>query len=390
MKLDKHLPEKKWVAYTIATCSAVLLYVLLGNLPSIVRGFASFLSYISPILVGIIIAYVLDPVAKLYQAYVFSRIRSERQARFFSCILAIISVTVFIIVLMVALIPQLVASVATLVSNMSSYAASARRMLGELGTFASQHNVDISSLTDAADNLVGTLARLIPNNLNNIINTSFSIGRSAFNGIISFILAIYFLMDKHRIASAIKRLFHAMLPERQFSAALSFWRRSNSILMRYVAFDLLDGLIIGIANYIFMKIAGMQFATLISVVVGVTNLASTFGPIAGAIIGGIILVLIEPWHALWFIIFTFILQTIDGYVLKPRLFGGTLGVSSAWILIALVVGGRMFGVAGILLAIPFAAIISFVFLDFVERREQELLAAPEPAAKEAKQEEPHG
>ena len=101
-------------------------------------------------------------------------------------------------------------------------------------------------------------------------------------------------------------------------------------------------------NFIFMSIVGMDYALLISVVVGVTNMAPTFGPIVGAVVGAFILVLVNPWYALWFLIFTVILQTIDGYIIKPKLFGDTLGVSSIWILITLVVGGRMFGVAGIL------------------------------------------
>ena len=377
MKFNRDLPEKRWAAYSIATCSAVLLYVLLGNLPSIVRGFSAFLSYISPVLMGVIIAYVLDPVAKVYQRYLFRWIKSPRRARILSCVVAILSVTIFLIVLMVALVPQIVSSIATLVGNVGNYAASARNLLGELEHFAAEHNVDISSVTEAGDSLVATLARLIPNNLGSIVNTSFNIGKSAFTAIISFILAIYFLLDKEPIGRAVSRLFRAVLPKARYEETMSFWKRSNSILMRYVAFDLLDGLIIGVANYIFMKISRMDYATLISVLVGVTNLAPTFGPIIGGAIGAFILVLINPWHALWFLIFTFILQTIDGYVLKPRLFGGSLGVSSVWILIALVVGGRIFGVAGILLAIPFAAIVSFVFTDYVERREAEKAAAGE-------------
>ena len=380
MKLDKRLPEKHWVAYSIATCSAVLLYVLLGNLPSIVGGISQFFHYISPILLGIVIAYVLDPVANLMQVYFFAKVPNARQRWILSSVAAIVLVTVFITILTVSLVPQVVSSITSLVANAGIYASSARRALNELGAFAAEHNVDISNITQAANDLVGTITRLIPSNVGNIINTSLNFGKSAFNALISFILAIYFLLDKDRIGRTVSRLFHALLNEQQFSESMSFWRRSNSILMRYVAFDLLDGLIIGITNYIFMKFFGMQYAMLISVVVGATNLAPTFGPILGAIIGSFILVLINPWHALWFLIFTLILQTIDGYVLKPRLFSGSLGVPSVWILIALVTGGRMFGVTGILLAIPFAAIISFVVSDFITRREE---ARSHPAAETA-------
>jgi predicted PurR-regulated permease PerM len=110
-----------------------------------------------------------------------------------------------------------------------------------------------------------------------------------------------------------------------------------------------------------MMIAGMPFVSLISVIVGVTNLMPTFGPMIGAAIGAFILVLVEPMHALAFLIFTLVLQLLDGYILKPKLFGGSLGVPAAWILISIVVGGKLFGVVGIVLAIPFSAIVVFVF-----------------------------
>ena len=121
-----------------------------------------------------------------------------------------------------------------------------------------------------------------------------------------------------------------------------------------------------------MLIAGQPYSVLISVIVGVTNLAPTFGPIVGCAIGAFILVLASnPWYALWFIIFTIILQTIDGYILKPRLFGESLGVSPLMILIAIVLGGRKFGVIGILLAIPAAAIIDFIWKDYVIKKLEE-------------------
>ena len=157
----------------------------------------------------------------------------------------------------------------------------------------------------------------------------------------------------------------ALLPDQAYRNTASFWSRCNKILIQYIAFDLLDGMIIGLCNWVFMVVAGMPYVAIISVVVGVTNLAPTFGPMIGAVIGAFILVLVKPWYALLFLIFTLILQTLDGYVIKPRLFGEQLGVSAVWILISLVIGGRLLGVPGILLAIPFAAIVDFVYQDYV-------------------------
>ena len=161
--------------------------------------------------------------------------------------------------------------------------------------------------------------------------------------------------------------------------------RCNNILVRYIVFSLLDGAIVGGANAVFMAICGMQYVGLVSVVCGVTNLIPSFGPVIGAVIGGFILLLVNPWHALLFLGFTAVLQTLDGYVIKPKLFGDSLGVSGLLILISIVLFGNIFGVVGILLAIPLAAIIDFTYeegiLPLLEMRRAKLDA--EEAADEA-------
>ena len=130
-----------------------------------------------------------------------------------------------------------------------------------------------------------------------------------------------------------------------------------------------------------MAITQMQYVGLIAFVCGITNLSPSFGPVIGAVIGGFILLLVNPWHALMFLIFTGILQTLDGYVIKPKLFGDSLGVSGLLILISIVLFGNIFGIVGILLAIPLAAIFDFVYeegiLPLLEARRKRLDAEEE-------------
>ena len=109
----------------------------------------------------------------------------------------------------------------------------------------------------------------------------------------------------------------------------------------------------------------MPYGVLVSVFVGLTNLLPTFGPIIGGAIGAFILLLANPGHMVWFLVFTVILQTIDGYIIKPHLFGDSHRVPPLWVLVSVIVGGRIFGVWGIMLAIPFAAITDFVFRDIL-------------------------
>jgi len=125
-----------------------------------------------------------------------------------------------------------------------------------------------------------------------------------------------------------------------------------------------------------MAITGMQYIALVSFVVAITNLAPTFGPLVGAVIGGFILLMVDPKSAVIFLIFTLFLQLCDGYLIKPKLFGSTLGVPGLLILIAIIVGGRIFGIIGILLAIPFAAICDHFYrenlLPALEQRRAEI------------------
>ena len=178
-------------------------------------------------------------------------------------------------------------------------------------------------------------------------------------------------MDKKRTITGFSRIMRLIMKEKTFNNAADLVERCNAILIRYISYDIIDGLIVGVVNFLYMVIAGLPYSVLISVIVAITNLAPTFGPIVGALIGAFILVLVNPWYAFWFIVFTIVLQTIDGYVLKPRLFGESLGVSPLMVLIAIILGGRLFQVVGILLAIPVAAILDFVFKDYVIKKLEE-------------------
>ncbi len=371
----KNLKGRRWVDYAIALCIAVVLYLALSHINYFFTGLAKFGSFISPVVIGFVIAYVVDPLVRLFNDRVFFRIRSKVLRRNISVTISLILIVLFIVILSVALIPQLVDSALTFFKNFDGYVKSLQDMLQELAGRYKNSPIDISGLITSGGNLLDRLTSILPKDPKSILDTSVSIGKNVLSIGISCILAIYFLLDKAHLREGFKRFMRVILPEKAYGRGAHFWKRCNSILIRYIACSLLDALIIGCSNAVFMAITRMPYIALISVVVGVTNLAPTFGPIVGGAIGMFILVLVRPWFALIFLIFTFILQTIDGYVIKPKLFGDQLGVPGVWILISIIVLGRMFGVVGILLAIPAAAIIDFIyrenFLPWAEKRRLE-------------------
>ncbi len=234
--------------------------------------------------------------------------------------------------------------------------------------------LDFDKFINSSEAIIDTVTEFVKKNLSVILSTSVGVGKGAAQLLIAFFLAIYLLAGKSRLKTGIKRLAYASFGGAKAERIIRVLRRCHSILKRYIVFNLLDSLIVGGANAIFMAIVGMPYIGLVSFVVAVINLLPTFGPIIGAVIGGFVLLMVNPWHALAFLIFTFVLQTIDGYILKPKLFGDSLGVSGLWILVGVIVGGRAFGVVGILLAIPGVAILDFLyreyFLPWLEARQK--------------------
>ncbi|MCR5154758.1 MAG: AI-2E family transporter, partial [Lachnospiraceae bacterium] len=231
-------------------------------------------------------------------------------------------------------------------------------------------------LTDASETMVNKVVEYVGLNSSKILNTSAIVGKAIMNFFIAFILSVYLLVAKSSIKKGAKRLFSAVFKPRKFEKMCDFWRRCNRLINKYVVYNILDALIVGVVNSIFMIIAGMQYVGLVSVVVAVTNLVPTFGPFVGAGIGGFILLMVNPSHALVFLIFTLVLQIIDGYILKPKLFGDSLGVSGLLILIAIILGGKVGGIIGILVSVPVVAIIDFIYkenlLPMLEKRRKKL------------------
>ena len=143
----------------------------------------------------------------------------------------------------------------------------------------------------------------------------------------------------------------------------SFWEKCRNIFSTYIRSNLLDAAIVGAATAIFLAVMKMPHIFPIALIVGITNMIPTVGPLLGLIAGCLFLVFGTPINALWFLLFTLVLQLIDGYLIKPKLFGSTLGVPSFLVLVATLAGGWLFGVWGILLAVPVAAVLLMIWRD---------------------------
>lgn len=375
MKLLEKMKKQKWWSLAAGLCVAVILYFILQHLGWVWNALSWILMVISPLIVGGIIAYIVDPLVRLFERTIFKNMKRRSLARNISIGISLILIIAFIVVLMWLMIPQLVSGINSLIFNMENYINSLKNWLGSIAGGFFKDYVDKIDFQEMSNKLIELLENILDGK--KIINATFTFGSSLFSFFMSFILAIYYLIDKNRIIKYIKKFCYFVFKDKRYKPVMDFASSCNKILVRYICVSLLEAVAVGVANAILMIIFGMPYVAIISLIVGVTNLAPTFGPIAGCIIGGFILLMVNPLYTLLFVIFTIVIQNLDGYVLKPKLFAGTLGVSSVLILISIIVLGKIFGVVGLLLAIPAAAIIQNLCRLIIKNRNEKKLQQSE-------------
>lgn len=353
----------RWLPQAISFSIAVIVYVVLTNLGTLRTALETFLGFFTPVLLAAVIAYLVNPLANLYRNTIFRGIGTTRSRRIASNSLAFLTLFSFLFTLLIVLVPQLIDGVSAFIDNLSAFAASSSSKLPDLELFGV--DINLEGIIGPPEELVSNSVAFLRQNTDLILHTSTLAGKSIIQWSIALLLSIYFLFEKVRLKHEGLNLLSALLSPEQYELTISFLRRCDSILNRYVVFNLLDSLVIGCLNALFMTAVGIPYVGLVSFVVAVTNLAPTFGPLIGAAIGALILLLVDLRLTIIFLIFTAVLQVFDGYVLKPRLFGTSLGVSSLLILIGIVVGGRMFGSVGVLLAIPTVAILDNLYREYL-------------------------
>ena len=364
MRKDWQEMRKKWGPLVLGACLVVLFYVALSNIGVVWDAIGAIIRVLTPILIGIGIAYVLNPFAKINDKTVFKWVKNRKLSWYLSVALSIILLLVLVALLLYSIIPQMYDSVMNFVNNVDSYLNSLKEWVNDLNIASDEI---VNSLQDIINNegkLLNRGLELLVGNISEIGKRASSIGSGTMNVVIGFILAVYFLVDKNKMLQWLHKFMQLLFSEEHYTNFIEVGNRFNTIFAKYIGCELIDALIVGVVNYIFMLITGMPYAILVSVAVGTTNLVPTFGPIVGAVIGGLILLLASPATALWFLIFTLVLQTIDGYWLKPRLFGDALNVPGVLIIIAIIIIGRMFGIVGIFLSIPIAAILVYIINGF--------------------------
>lgn len=371
MKKIDQLLSKPWAAYTCAACCAVVLYLLLSHLGQILGWLLpTFWRYFSPVVIGVIVAYLLNPVSDFFEFKVFAKVKKRSAAHFWSVVMTVLCFILFLAILLVALIPSLVESVTKLIDNWESYTDKLQAILEKLVVFLQSKNIDIdvSKVFSLISDGISKLMTWFKDNASTILSTVGNVGASVSNFAVGVLFGVCFLVAEKSLVGLLAKVRMALFKKRRLQRNNDLLKRCHTVFIRYIGCTLLDAIIVGVCTFIFALIMRMPYAGLIAAVVGITNIIPTFGPMIGAAISMFFLVLDKPINALWFLIFICILQSIDGMIIKPRLFKGSLGIPAVWTLVLIILGGKLAGILGILLAIPLAAILVILYHETIEPR----------------------
>lgn len=360
----RELLKKPWAAYTCATCTAVLLFVILNNLGT-VGGILSWVWHLLvPVVVGAVTAYLFNPVSDFFERTMFKKVKKESSRHVLGVVMAIVCLALVLIILLVALIPSLAQSISKLVKNWDSYKLKLENVVKIVSDFFAKHGIKIQ-LAATVDNLMDKALTSIKSNYKSILGVISNVGAAVADFAIGIMFGFCFLIAKKSILGFFQKVRRATITEQRLEKERKLLDRSNKIFLKYVGSTLLDALIVAVCALICMLILKIPYAPLIAVVIGLTNIIPTFGPMIGAAVGVFFTILESPLKALIFLIMICTLQSIDGMVLKPKLFSGSLGIPAVWTLVLIILGGKIAGILGILLAVPFAAIFTIIYKETI-------------------------
>ena len=330
----------------IAAC--IVFYFALLRMTNISEVFGKIYQVLKPIIYGLVIAYLLNPIVKLVDTYFepwikrkFPRIKNAGGiSRGAGILLAIVVMFALIVALCNMMIPELYRSIRDMILTVPSQL---NRFIGKMTEvmrtdLLNQVNVLMSNLTVGVINVVKELCYVL----------------------IGVIVSVYVLFSKEKFASQCKKLVYAIMRPSRANMVLHLTIKSNEIFGGFIIGKIIDSAIIGVLCFVGLSILDMPYTMLVSVIVGVTNVIPFFGPYIGAIPSAVLILLSDPKMGIYFIIFVFLLQQLDGNIIGPKILGDSTGLSAFWVVFSILFGGGMFGFVGMILGVPTFAVIYYI------------------------------
>jgi len=373
MKVDWNIKYLTVAVYSfIVIALSILFFLIASNYSVFSNGVHRYVNTLQPIIIGAAMAYlfnfILDFIEKKLIVPVMHKNTKKRYVRGLSMLITYIIVFILIYFFVSIIFPQLISSVMRLVNelttNFDSIYAWVIGIIERLEIRQEYLNYIVEWWNGFFDNILDFISDLIPI-LGNIVRIILA---SVWNIVLGIVVSAYLLADKERFKALSKKIIYSIFPQKRADRTVELSKRADYIFGRFLSGKILDSLIIGVLTYFTLRFFKMPYVTLVSFIIGVTNIIPFFGPFIGMVPAFFIILIVSPVQALWFLLIIFVIQQIDGNIIGPKILGDSLGISAFWILFSLLVAGKLLGFFGLIIGVPLFVFTYSVIKDNVEIR----------------------
>lgn len=336
----------------------------------------SLLEYIvdvfAPFLLGILIAFVINVLINFLEKRIFGKIKSgkiwDKIKRPISVTVSLILIILMIVFVMYLLIPQLRNSALLFTESLPAYKED---ILDILYRFDFEHST-IIKVSEYLDNFSKVITDYIKVNSKDVLTITTEVATSLIEIVskilISFVFAIYMVIQKETLLRQLKKVMKAFLKPKAIDKIYDIGNMANKTFSNFVSGQCLEALIFGVLCFIGMLIFRIPYAATISVVLGFTALIPVFGAFIGTFLGAFLIILVSPVKAIVFIIFVIVLQQIEGNLIYPKVVGKSIGLPGIWVLLSVTIGASVAGILGMFIATPLCSLAYSLFAVFVNDR----------------------
>lgn len=374
MQLDKENIKK--IRWLIAF--AILLYLGVQNLHIVISTVRVLLGFLFPFIIGFGIAFILNIPMKFIEHHLFGKaLKQEKKtvqklARPVSLVLSICFVICIIVIVMLVVVPELGATFVNIAKKIEENIPVFQKWIDNV--FGNNPEVVkwAQSLDIEPGKIIDSVLSVLKNGVNNIVSSTVSITMglltTAMNVSIGFVFACYVLLQTEKLLQQIKKAMYAMFPEKPVRYLTHVWNLANRIFSSFITGQCIEAVILGSMFFVSMTILHFPYAMLVGVLISFTALIPLFGGIIGCWVAFFLILMISPVKAVLFLGLFLILQQIEGNLIYPHVVGGSVGLPSIWVLVAVTLGGSLMGIAGMLIFIPTVSVIYTLFREWVYAR----------------------
>lgn len=366
------LNKKNMKNLMILIVFAVLVLVGVQRIENLAAGFVFLMRIVFPFILGGAMAFILNIPMHFLEGRVFAKAKKKKLVRPVSLVLSILFVVAILQIVLVVVIPEIAATFAGISKNIEAFLPKLEQWLTEAFPDSEQLEMWIESLEFNWDKILQSAVNFLKNGAGNVLSSTVTVAKTVINSLmnffVGFVFACYILLQKEKLSVQVKKVLYAFLPRHAVEKTLQVAALSYKTFSSFVTGQCLEAVILGTMFFVSMSILRFPYALLVGVLIAFTALIPIFGAFIGCVLGTFLILVSNPVQAIGFVILFFVLQQVEGNLIYPHVVGGSVGLPSIWVLVAVTVGGSLMGVVGMLIFIPLSSVLYALFKGWVHKR----------------------